>query len=212
MLTMPGAVVLGGGRGDRIGGFKPLIELAGRSLISYVVEAAMKVSDEVVVVVGRDEEAVAIRDIISSSVKVVVDVIPGRGPMVGFCSGLRHLRSEYAAALPCDSPLLNAEALRYLFGRGEGADAAIPIWPNGYIEPLHGVYRVSAALEGCEAAVGGGELRMSSMIGRLEEVIYVPVEDLKRYDPELLTFLNINDREDLVAAEAVLRSRGQPES
>lgn len=83
----------------------------------------------------------------------------------------------------------------------------VPLWPNGYIEPLHSVYNVSAALRASEAATEGGNLRISNMIERLERTIYVPVEELRRFDPDLLTFFNINSKEDLKRAEAILKSK-----
>lgn len=203
---MADAIILAGGRGGRIGGPKPLMELGGRALISYVLDAASEVSDEIVVVVGEEEGH--LENLLPRKARIARDLTRGGGPLIGVYSGLTHLRSEYAVVLPCDSPFINTEVLKYLIGRAEGADAAVPLWPNGYIEPLHSVYNVPAALEAGKAAIEAEKLRVHSMIERLKETVYVPVEELRRFDPGLLTFFNINSGEDLKRAEAILRRRG----
>lgn len=203
---MLGAIILAGGVGNRIGGNKPFMKLGNRSLISYVLEVTSKVSDEVVVVVCRNKVK-RFEDLLPKDVKVAMDIISDVGPLIGVYSGLKHLRSDYAVALPCDAPFIDMGVLRHLIGRAEGADAVVPLWPNGYIEPLHSVYRVSAALKASEAAMGEEAFRISSMIDRLERTIYVPVEELKKFDPDLLTFFNINSIEDFKDAEAILKKK-----
>ncbi|MFB0543307.1 MAG: molybdenum cofactor guanylyltransferase, partial [Candidatus Bathyarchaeia archaeon] len=168
---------------------------------------ALEFSDEILVVVGREEDIEGLRDILPSQVRVVSDILPGRGPLVGIYSGFRHLRSEYSVVLPCDSPFIQVDLMRYLIERVEGLDAAVPLWPNGYVEPLHSVYRVKAALRAAEEAVKGEKLRVHDMMRRLEKVAYVPMEELKKFDPGLLTFFNINSSLDLRVAEDILSAR-----
>ena len=205
---MLGVIILAGGKGNRIGGNKPFMKLEGRSLISYVLEVSSKVSDEAIVVVGRDRikrfEAKLLKD-----VKIVIDIKSGGGPLVGVYSGLKHLRSKYALVLPCDSPFISEGVLKYLIGRAEGVDAVIPSWPSGYMEPLHSIYNVSAALKASEAAMEEGAFRIYNMIERLEKVIYIPVEELRRFDLDLLTFFNINSIEDLKNAETILKLKNR---
>lgn len=204
---MTGALILAGGRGNRIGGRKALLKIGDRSLISYVIEAALEFSDEIIVVIGREDDAESFRDLLSSQLRIVSDIASGKGPLVGIYSGLRHLRSDYSVVLPCDSPLIKVGLMRYLIERAEGLDAAVPIWPNGYIDPLHSVYRVEAAMRAAEESIEGERLRVNSMVEGLERVAYVPVEELKRFDPGLLTFFNINNPIDLRVAEGFLSER-----
>jgi len=204
---MTGAIILAGGEGNRIGGKKPLMKLGGEPLISYVLKVALRVSDEVVVVAGRDDLE-TFETLLPEDVEVATDILPGGGPLIGVNSGLRRLRTERATVLPCDCPFIDEGVLRYLESRAEGADAAVPLWPNGYMEPLHAVYRVSSALEASEAAMREGRFRVHSMIERLKTTIYVPVGELRRFDPDLLTFFNINNMGDLKRAEALLKSKG----
>ena len=52
--TPPVGVVLAGGRGRRLGGDKAIVELEGRALVHYPLEALHEVCDDVVVVAKRD--------------------------------------------------------------------------------------------------------------------------------------------------------------
>jgi hypothetical protein len=45
------------------------------------------------------------------------------------------------------------------------------------------------------------------MITKLDPVYFVPVEHLKRFDPELLSLLNINSEKDLEKARDFISSR-----
>jgi len=117
------------------------------------------------------------------------------------------MNSEYSVILPCDAPFVNEEVLRYLLKRSEDTHAVIPVWPNGYIEPLNAVYNVSAGRRASRKAIDEGKKRVNDMVQMLEKTIYVPVEELKTFDQELLTFHNINSTEDLENAEKILKKK-----
>ena len=205
---MLGAIILAGGKGNRIGGDKPLIRLGGKELILHVCEAVEEISDELVVVVNRSEDIELYERILPEGVELTTDIGGGGGPLVGACSGLRRVRSEYALILPCDTPFVSLPVLKYLAERSKGFDAAVPRWPNGYTEPLHSVYRVEASIRVCRETMTESNFRISGMISRLR-TMYVPVEEVRNLDPELLTFFNVNSQEDLKKAEEILNSRNQ---
>jgi len=197
---MIGVLILAGGQGSRIGGNKALLNFRGRSLISYVIKTALELSEEIFIVVEKEED---IEDLgqLPSQVSVVSDIVPGKGPLIGIYSGLRCLRSEYSVILPCDSPFIRVSVVKYLVEKAQGFDAAIPIWPNGYVEPLHSVYKVKTALRASEEAIKEGKLRVQGMIERLNRIVYISTEDLKTFDQKLLSFFNINSEADLRVAE-----------
>lgn len=198
-----GAVVLAGGRGSRLGLNKALVKLKGRPLIDYVVKAAMEAVDELVIAIGFDDDPARYASFLPRGARVVKDPRGIQSPLAGMLAGMKVLASRRAVVLPCDSPFINVGVLNHLFKICETSDAAIPRWPNGYIEPLHSVYNAHSAVPAIEASIKAGELKVSMMIQRLKKVVYVPVGDLKSYDPKLLTFLNINTKEDLKKAESL---------
>jgi len=204
---MRAAIILAGGKGSRIGGSKHLRKLRGKVLLLHVVEKASTVVEEVLVVLNHDDNPEFYRNILPGNVKLVMDSAPSEAPLVGIMTGARASAAEYSAFLSCDLAFLNPDALRYLFHQAEGVEAAIPEWPDGLLEPLHAVYRTGDAAEAAEAALEAQEYRTMAVARRLKNVKRVPVEEIKRFDPDLLTFFNVNTEEDLVKAERILAQK-----
>jgi molybdopterin-guanine dinucleotide biosynthesis protein A len=209
---MLGVLILAGGKGNRIGGNKPLVKLGGRILISYVLEVANKISNDVIVVLGNNDDLQSMRKKLPWEVKIIKDIGKIGGPLIGVYTGFKQLSMEYAAVLPCDSPFINIGVLKFMESEVKGMDAAIPIWPNGYIEPLHGIYRVPTALDASHEALKENKTRIYNMIEKLKNKSYIPIEKLKKFDPDLLSFFNINNTNDLKQAEAILSLRAKMDS
>jgi len=192
-------IVLAGGRGSRIGINKALTPLSGTPMIVYVVKRSLHVTEKVVVVISRGDALAAFRKVLPKDVAIVRDPVSRRSPLVGMLTGLRSVLEavDYSAVVPCDSPFIRPKMIRHLFHVADGHDAAIPIWPNGYIEPLHSVYEVQNTVRAIELALRTERSSNRDMIKHLKDVKYVPVEELRSYDPELRTFFNVNRPEDL---------------
>lgn len=200
-----GVVILAGGKSLRMDREKALLELSGKPLLLHVVERAMRLRPERIIVAVERGNPNRYGSILPPGVGLSEDLIEGRGPLVGMISGMRDIDSEYTLLLPCDTPFIRQDVLRFLYQRAEGVDAAIPRWPNGYIEPLQAFYRTSSALKAAEEALNRGERSFREMIRSLNKVVYVNVDELKRFDPELVTFFNINSGEELLRAEKFLK-------
>jgi len=201
-----GALVLAGGRSKRFGGNKALAKLAGRPLLLHVLDQAVRVADEVVVAIGRGDNAAPYSRIAPKSVRILKDRMRDKSPLVGIATGFEAMRSEYSLILSCDTPFARERVLEFLFEKASGSDAAIPIWPNGDIEPLQSVYKSKPAVDGAKLALAERGFRNVDMIKRLGKVTYVPVADIRRFDDDLVTFFNLNTRADLQRAETIYQS------
>jgi len=201
---MRGALILAGGKSKRIKRNKALIKLKGKPLLLHVVEKVLGLAHETVVVIGKSDELERYTPLLPSKVTVLKDVVDGKGPLAGILIGMQNMRSEYTVVLPCDSPFIKKEVIEHLFNRAQGVDAAIPRWPNGNIEPLHAVYRISPSLSAAETALRKEELLIVDMIKRLNKVIYVSTNEIREIDEELITFFNINSQEDLRTARMLI--------
>jgi len=196
-MTSRTAIILAGGKGVRIGQMtKAFLHLNEKTLIELILETVRPVVDRTIVVIGRNAPVERFREKIPKSIDVYRDRGRREGTLVGLSNGLSRSGSEYSLVLPCDSPFVKREVLELLFAEALGVDAAIPQWPNGFIEPLHSVYKTDEALEESRRALRNGN-RVSGMIERLKAVRYVPMEVIRKIDNELLTFFNINTPEDL---------------
>ena len=205
-VPLKGALILAGGKSTRFGGNKSLAELAGKPLIVHVFQTAALAAGEIVVAIGTEGSVDVYKKLLPSSVRLVKDRFLVKSPLVGIVTGFQAMKSEYSVVLSCDTPFVKEDVLRLLFKKAVRSDAAIPKWPNGDIEPLQSVYRVSSAIPAAKQALSRREFRNVDMIRRLDRVTYVPVREIKRVDADLATFFNVNSRSDLRRAKAFFSS------
>jgi len=197
-------VILAGGFSRRFGQDKGLVQLADRPLVRHVLDAVNSIVEEKIVVVSSRVQAENFAKVVGLGVNVLVDVDDVQSPLIGALTGFEEARGKYVLLLPCDTPLVSRDVLLLLFELCIGKNAVIPRWPNGYMEPLHGVYYRKSVLEAAKDALDGGKLDMRSMVDRLRGVRYVSTLVLQQLDAELRTFFNVNTLLDLRRAESML--------
>jgi len=201
-------IILAGGTSRRMGPNKPLQQLAGQTMLAQTVMTALSISPNVVVVAGNPVQEAAYRSEVPDSVTLVHDKIPERGPLIGLYTGLENVDSEYAAVLPCDSPFVIREVVLSLHRVAKGADAAVPVWSDGRIEPLHSVFCVQSARRAVVEALKAEMDTIREMIQQMDKVRLVSVDKIKELDSGLLTFFNVNTPEDLEKARTIIDQVG----
>ncbi|MGB9741287.1 MAG: molybdenum cofactor guanylyltransferase [Candidatus Bathyarchaeia archaeon] len=198
------AIILAGGVSSRFGQDKGLMQLANKPLIKHVLDAVNHTVDEEIVVVNSKTQAENYMKVLGSDVRIIADEGKTHAPLFGALTGLKVANGRYATLLPCDTPFISNQIVSLLFELCINRNAAIPRWPNGYIEPLQAVYHVEPALEAAERAFSSGCLNMRSMISELRRIRYVSTLVLQQLDNELRTFFNVNTPMDLKRAELII--------
>lgn len=184
--------VLAGGRGGRIGGAKATVELAGRPLISYPLAAVAAAGLEPIVVAKPDSELPPL------SCRVVHEPELPRHPLCGIVAALRVAEGRPVIAVACDMVLADPRLLAHL---AAADDPLLVPAIGGQPQPLLARYGpgllapLEAALERQEPLRRSVEALSPRLLGERE---------LSRFgDPQRL-LLNVNDGEDLRAAERLL--------
>jgi molybdopterin-guanine dinucleotide biosynthesis protein A len=121
--------------------------------------------------------------------------------MAGMATGLRAVEGEYAFVVACDMPFVESGFVDYLFERAVGHDAAVPR-PEQWFETTHAVYRATAMVEACEAAIAAGKERVVAPLFDLDFVVVDTAEVREHGHPR--TFENCNTREDFADAARLL--------
>jgi len=183
------AIVLVGGRGRRMGTNKALLDVEGKPLVGWVLERLAELSDDVMIV-ARDAAPFE-----HLAARVVTDIYPDEGPLVGLHAGLREARHPSALAVACDMPFLDLRLVRYMIVVGKSHDAVVPLI-RGLPEPLHAMYRVARCLPAVEKALDDGNLKMTSFLSSIQ-VRYMQEHEVNLFDPEHLSFFNVNTPDDL---------------
>ncbi len=189
-----GVLVLAGGGGKRFGGEKAFFELRGKPMVQHVVDEVSKLPGELVISCGQDAEKLSE---MFPGAMVVPDREDRSGALTGLVSALPEILSEYVALVTCDCPGVKSEVLERLAESASEHDAAIPKWPSDYLEPLQAVYRTAALREAAERAWKEERMRLVEVIDMLEDVVWVPTEELREVDPELKSFLNVNSPDEV---------------
>ncbi len=192
----PIGVILAGGRGERIGGAKATVELHGKPLICYPLEAVGRVLDEVVVIAKSDTELPGL-----PGVTVWMEPHSTHHPLVGLIHAIGLAGGRPVLICAADLPLVTAEAVQALVeAELEGAQAVVAA-SGGRIQPLLGRYQPSVPelLGGREI---GPDVRVQEAISALHPRM------LEVGDPEVL--FNVNTPDDLLQAAAMLDRRRYP--
>jgi molybdopterin-guanine dinucleotide biosynthesis protein A len=213
---MRSAVILAGGNSLRLGAEKSLLEFEDRPLICWTIETLLQAADEVIIVARDERHAGRLERIIFAtkadaglqpSPKAVFtwDSIPGFGPVAGLEAGMSRARGKFVFATGCDLPFLKLEVINRLYELAdvmEGYEAAVPVHPNGFFEPLHAVYTREKMQSACQRALEKGERRIHVPLQELR-ANRVSIDLFRPLDPELLSFFNLNTRADLERARAL---------
>ncbi|MGC9435869.1 MAG: molybdenum cofactor guanylyltransferase [Methanomicrobiales archaeon] len=185
-------VVLIGGEGRRMGGREKYSILhEGRTFLDHLLDTLRETTDEVIVV-SRDSEQRARCEAVTGA-RCITDIRRGIGPIGGIHAASRSARGELLCVVACDMPCISPAVIEYLFSRCEGYDAAVPCWNREMLEPLHAIYRREAVVQALET---DPSLSLRGMISRFH-TRYIPIGEIRRFDPVLHTFTNINHPHDL---------------
>ena len=203
---MSSALVLAGGMGSRMGyREKALIDINGKPLIAFVIKNVEKVVENVIISV-RDKMQGELLEAVLPGYRFAYDAYKNIGPLAGILSGLGVCEDEYCFVAACDMPFINEKVVKLLFRKSEEYDAAIPRREDGFIEPLHAVYRCKPMIRETKKAIESGETIILAPVFKLH-VNYVGIDEIKEIDPELRTFMNINTHEDIQELSKVICTR-----
>ena len=193
--------ILAGGRGSRLGGVdKAALDLNGRPLLEHVLAAVSPLAREILVVANDDRLASDPR------LTVIRDPEPHAGVLPALLAALDTASSELMLLVACDMPFLDRALIETLVRLAEQQDVVMPN-VEGREQPMHAIYRVAACRAAVRAALEQGRRRM---IAFLDDVRTLTVEepDLRRLDPELRSFFNVNTPDDLALARQIAGGTG----
>lgn len=207
-------VILAGGQSRRLGQDKAVADFGGEPLLRRVIRRAVagiggcdedgKV--DVVVAVSDARRAAALP--LAPEYRIAVDPCPGGGALGGIYSGLAAAGADWALVVACDLPFLSPPLLRYLAAQRRQADidavAAVVPLVGGRPEPTHAIYS-RRCLPAIRARLAAGQLKAAGFLDDVA-VRYLNEADLRRHDPQLLSFFNINYPGDLARARELARA------
>jgi len=193
-------IVLAGGRSSRLGHDKVFKTVGDRNLLDLVIDRVAPLSREMILVAASSNTLA--RSDKYPALKIVTDVLPGKGPLGGIYTGLLTSSSVYNLVVASDMPFLNSALLQYMVQVSADFDIVVPR-AGALVEPLHAIYTKNC-LEAMENLLKHNELPVRRLL-TMVRTRYVEAEEIERFDPEHLSFFNINTKADLLKAEEIAR-------
>jgi molybdenum cofactor guanylyltransferase len=188
-------VILAGGSSLRLGQAKALIDVGGETLIERVARRLALVVEHIVLVTNDPERYAFL------GLPVVSDVYPDVGTLGGLHAGLAAIETAYGLVVGCDMPFLNPALLHHMISLHTGCDVVMPR-VGRYREPLHAIYARTLATQ-LARAIEAGQRRIMHARGDAR-VCYVERQEIVRYDPDLLSFFNVNEPRDVERMRTLL--------
>lgn len=185
------AIVLAGGKNRRLGRSKALETIVGKSLIERVVDRLKPQTSQILVVTSREQPDLPV----ACKAEILVDIYPDKGPLGGIYTGLLASQSSHNIVVACDMPFLNTELLHYMIELSHNFDVVVPRLGEGMVEPIHAIYS-KRCLDNIKTQLEGSELEVYAVLKKMS-VRYVEQAECQRFDPQLLSFFNINCQSDL---------------
>lgn len=186
-----------------MGADKSRLILGDRTLLAHVIGRVASACQPVVVVARTTDEYP------DCGAEVTADRWPGSGPLGGLITGLGAVAAPCAGAASCaavvaaDLPFVEPALLSGLLTLRAGWDAVIPE-VSGLPQPHCAIYaRAAGRVAEAVFDAGGRSLRELLDAPGLR-VLYVKDEQLRAWDPDLQSFLNVNTPEDLELAREML--------
>jgi molybdopterin-guanine dinucleotide biosynthesis protein A len=196
-----GGVVLCGGKSSRMGAPKAWLQWGDETLLQRTVRVVSSVVQPVVVVAAEGQNLPAL----PAAVEIIRDERPHLGPLAGMLGGLSRLAEleiDAAYVSGCDAPLLSADAIRFVIGRLESHEIAVPL-EGPFYHPLAGVYRMSLAPR-IRELIESGERRPRTLI-ETSDTACITEAEYRTVDPGVSSLRNANTSEELEAIRREVR-------
>jgi molybdopterin-guanine dinucleotide biosynthesis protein A len=192
---MISVVIQAGGLSSRMGQDKALMPFLGEPLIAHLARRLGELAGEMIVTTNQPEKYGFL------GLPLYEDILPGMGALGGLYTALFAAAQPVVAVVACDMPFIKPELLRAQCRMlvAESADVVVPRSLLG-LEPLHAAYRRESCLPAIRAALETGERKMTGWYP-LIRVRVMELNEVAAYDPEYLSFINVNNPEEFRRAE-----------
>lgn len=195
MYSDVNGIILAGGSSSRFGRDKPLLKIGNKTLLEIISERLSKLFPKVLVVANSVDKFKLLK------VELIADKLPIRAPIVGVYTGLLKSEKFRNFIVGCDMPLLKQELIKHLIELSDNYDLVIPRTKKGY-EPLHALYSKNC-LGVIKESMYSGKLKLSDIIPKVRSRV-VDEDEISRFDPEFLSFFNLNSFDDVKFLKGLL--------
>ncbi|MCS7228345.1 MAG: molybdenum cofactor guanylyltransferase [Endomicrobia bacterium] len=206
-------LILAGGENRRFNGVnKALLKLGQKTIIEIIINKCKNIFEKIIIVVKNNKQLKEFTNYLNTKIKIVKDLYPQCSSLTGIYSGLIYSESYYNFVLASDMPFVNAELIKYMINIvEENIDVVIPrrnncLLPNMGYETLHAIYSKNCAIH-IENQIKNKIFKIINFFPKIN-LKEIKEETIKQFDPQLLSFFNINTSKDYKKAKLILSKGG----
>ncbi|MFX1239063.1 MAG: molybdenum cofactor guanylyltransferase [Promethearchaeota archaeon] len=197
-------VILIGGKSNRLGTEKGILEIMGKPLILYQIEVIQKFSKDIYLIAHSEEQIYNYKKLVNfpKNINFIIDdrelfSYPNMfKPMLGVYSGFKELSSlgfKKAFLFSCDMPLIKPEVIELMISHSVEYECVIPKWENGFIEYFFAIYPVDKGFKRAKQILTTKNYGLVNFIDKNWIINYISVEkDIKPIDQNFISLMNIN--------------------
>jgi len=184
------AVILAGGKGQRLEGQdKGLVPYKGKTLIKHVIERLQPQVGNMVINANRNQEIY-----VDYGYPIISDEMSDfQGPLAGFATAMKMVKTDYIVTLPCDGPSLPLDLIQRMLttlNTFNDASNCVAVAHDGErLQPVHALIPVTL-IDSLEKFLANGDRKVDLWYAQ-HELVLVDFSD----QPD--AFFNINKKEQL---------------
>lgn len=176
-----------------MGADKSFMLLDGKPIFEHVLTCLRELELPILLVTNSREKYTAYH------LPMTPDILPGQGSLGGLYTAIWSSTAEFTLCVACDMPFLNGFLLRYLLDLCSTEWDVIVPRIRGYPEAMHAIYG-KGCLNPIRNNILQGNLKVSGFFEQVK-TFYVEEDEIRKFDPALRSFINVNTPDDMASAE-----------
>jgi molybdopterin-guanine dinucleotide biosynthesis protein A len=190
-------VILSGGLATRYDGTdKALLRVGGMRILDRIYHVYTQLFDEIILVTNSPEK------FLEWDLLIVPDLFPIRSSLTGVHAGLFFMSSPFAFISACDTPFIKKEIIETVIENiEEHIDMVVPETASGF-EPLCAAYS-KRCLTAAQQHLEQDKVKIIQAFRKCR-IKTISEKVLRKKDPDLQSFFNINTPADLQRAEEMV--------
>ena len=189
LLRDVSGVILAGGKSSRFGQNKAFAKIEGIPIIERVARVFKILFRDIAIISNNPEDYKYL------GFPILQDLVRDLGPLGGIFTALNEMPGRYFFVAACDMPFLNERLIRYMASFRTDFDIIAP--KMGWkIEALHAFYSTNCRPH-IKDLIESGRYHVFRLL-QMVSVRYMEEDEIRLYDPELKSLMNINRPQDFM--------------